>query len=52
MRTADVPEALQLATTLAKASGALIVVTGSLFVAGEARGLFCEMPMDPQMPVF
>ncbi len=31
---------------------ALTVVTGSLYVAGEARGLFIEMPTDSELPIF
>lgn len=36
----------------ARRDGGAVVVTGSLFVVGEARALFVSMPMDPARPRF
>lgn len=46
----DVPQALDAAMQLANTCSGLTIVAGSLYVAGEARGLFFEMPIDPQLP--
>lgn len=48
--TRDVAAAMELA--ISEQSSALTVVTGSLYVAGEARSLFIEMPSDPELPQF
>jgi dihydrofolate synthase/folylpolyglutamate synthase len=45
-----VSSALDTAMVQARADGGAVVVTGSLFVAGEARGLFFAMPADQQRP--
>ncbi len=45
-----VSAALDAALARARADGGAVVVTGSLFVVGEARGVFFDMPADPQRP--
>lgn len=42
--------ALDVAMARARVDGGVVVVTGSLFVVGEARGLFFDMPADQQRP--
>ena len=48
----DVRAALELARGRAAADLGAVVVTGSLFVVGEARALFVPMPQDDAMPGF
>lgn len=48
--TTSVPKALKLAQQNGR--NALIVVAGSLYVAGEARALFRKMPIDDALPIF
>ncbi len=48
--TERVASAVDAAMTQARADGGVVVVTGSLFVAGEARGVFFDMPADQQRP--
>lgn len=47
----SVSDALCIAKKRAIASNALIVVTGSLYVCGEARSHFYEMAADPELPL-
>jgi len=48
--THDVHSAVRMA--ISERASALTVVTGSLYVAGEARSLFIKMPSDPELPEF
>ena len=43
---ADVPQALERARTLVGARG-VVVVTGSTFLVGAARGSLLNLPSDP-----
>jgi dihydrofolate synthase/folylpolyglutamate synthase len=49
---ADVVDAVAVAVGRARSDGGVIVVTGSLFVVGEARAAFIAMPADPQRPAW
>jgi folylpolyglutamate synthase/dihydropteroate synthase len=46
----DVAAAVDLAVGRAHTDGGAVVVTGSLFVVGEARARFLTMPADPARP--
>lgn len=46
----DVADAVDVATGRARQDGGAVVVTGSLFVVGEARARFVPMPADPAGP--
>lgn len=48
----EVIEAIPAAIEHALARGGLTIVAGSLYVAGEARSLFFEMPIDAELPVY
>ncbi|MDP2344915.1 MAG: folylpolyglutamate synthase/dihydrofolate synthase family protein [Deltaproteobacteria bacterium] len=48
----DVVEDVAAAVEIAQGRGGVVVVTGSLFVVGEARGLFVAMPRDPARPAY
>ena len=48
----DVPAAVAAASARAREDGGVVVVTGSLFVAGEARAIFVPMPRDDLKPIF
>jgi dihydrofolate synthase/folylpolyglutamate synthase len=48
----DVGAAVDLACARARADGGAVIVTGSLFVAGEARARFIGMPRDPSRPAW
>jgi dihydrofolate synthase/folylpolyglutamate synthase len=48
----DVVEDVGAAVELARRRGGVVVVTGSLFVVGEARALFHPMPRDPARPAY
>ena len=48
----DVAAAIDVAVARAGADGGVVVVTGSLFVVGEARGLFMSMPRDAARPAY
>ncbi|HEY1098779.1 MAG TPA: Mur ligase family protein [Myxococcota bacterium] len=48
----DVAAALDEAQRRARGDGGVVVVTGSLFVVGEARGLFRRMPRDTARPAY
>jgi folylpolyglutamate synthase/dihydropteroate synthase len=48
----DVGEAVAVAVRRARADGGAVVVTGSLFVVGEARAVFITMPKDPVRPAW
>lgn len=49
---ADVVAAVDVAVRRARADGGAVVVTGSLFVVGEARAAFIAMPADPVRPAW
>jgi len=49
---ADVGEAVAVAVRRARSDGGAVVVTGSLFVVGEARAAFIAMPKDPVRPAW
>jgi dihydrofolate synthase/folylpolyglutamate synthase len=49
---ADVVDAVAIAVDRARSDGGVVVVTGSLFVVGEARAAFITMPADPQRPAW
>jgi len=49
---AAVDDAVGLAVARARADGGAVVVTGSLFVVGEARACFVPMVADPARPRF
>ena len=48
----DVAAAIEHARGLARVDGGVVIVTGSLFVVGEARGLFTSMPRDNARPAY
>jgi dihydrofolate synthase/folylpolyglutamate synthase len=48
----DVDAAVGVACARARRDGGAVVVTGSLFVAGEARAAFLPMPRDPARPAW
>ncbi|MBM4282775.1 MAG: bifunctional folylpolyglutamate synthase/dihydrofolate synthase [Deltaproteobacteria bacterium] len=48
----DVVAAVAVAVLRARADGGAVVVTGSLFVAGEARACFLPMARDPERPAW
>ena len=48
----DVDDAVALACARARHDGGAVIVTGSLFVAGEARARFVAMPRDPSRPAW
>ena len=48
----SVQGAIDVAVARAVADGGVVVVTGSLFVVGEARGLFTSMPRDAARPLY
>jgi dihydrofolate synthase/folylpolyglutamate synthase len=48
----DVDEAVGVACARARDDGGAVIVTGSLFVAGEARARFVAMPRDPARPAW
>jgi dihydrofolate synthase/folylpolyglutamate synthase len=48
----SVAAAIAVACARARRDGGVVVVTGSLFVAGEARACFLPMPRDPVRPAF
>jgi dihydrofolate synthase/folylpolyglutamate synthase len=47
---AEVADAVALALERARSDGGAVIVTGSLFVVGEARACFLAMPADPLRP--
>jgi dihydrofolate synthase/folylpolyglutamate synthase len=49
---AAVDDAVRLALVRAQQDGAPVIITGSLFVVGEARALFFDMPRDSVHPRF
>lgn len=48
----SVEEAVRAAIEEAKKISAYVIVTGSLYVVGEARALFFDVPCDVQMPLW
>jgi dihydrofolate synthase/folylpolyglutamate synthase len=50
--SADLRSAIKNVESKQMNPSALTIVTGSLYVAGEARGLFIDMPTDPELPNF
>lgn len=48
----DVAAAVAVARARAAEDGGVVVVTGSLFVVGEARAEFVAMPRDPARPAY
>ena len=48
----DVIDDVSQAVAVAAARGGVVVVTGSLFVVGEARACFVHMPSDPARPAY
>ncbi len=48
----DVIDDVSAAVETAEARGGVVVVTGSLFVVGEARARYVDMPRDPARPAY
>jgi dihydrofolate synthase/folylpolyglutamate synthase len=48
----DLDEALAQASAHARAAGGQVLVTGSLYLVGEARGRYREQREDPELPDF